>query len=90
MEYTIIITEEEQLSLENIMYDVEDWTLNVVKERARLAGNDIVNLTVQKCLDEGIQIPSTRLDIIKLAYEQNWIINAKNATDAVIANPPVG
>lgn len=90
MEYTINISEEEQLALEHVMYDIEEWTHNFVQERARIAITDIVNLTVEKCLQQGVQVPSTKLDIIKLAYEQNWINNAKNVTDAIIENPPIG
>ena len=86
MNYTITLTEEEQLALEYVMYDIEDWIENFTKERARVATDEIVKLTVEKCLANNVPIPGSKLDMIKLAYEQDWIDTAKNRTDLAQVN----
>jgi hypothetical protein len=81
MQYTIELTEEEKLSLEYVAYDPKEWIENCVRERCRIAKEEIVDLTVEKCLQNNIQVPGTKLDIIKLSYEQGWIKSAKDRTD---------
>jgi len=82
MQYTIELTEEEKLSLEYVAYDPKEWIENCFKERSRIAKEEIVYLTIEKCLQNNIQVPGTKLDIIKLAYEQGWIKSAKDVSDS--------
>ena len=82
MQYTIELTEEEKLSLEYVTYDPTEWIVNCTKERCRIAEKEIIDLTVEKCLQNNIQVPGTKLDIIKLAYEQGWIKSAKDVSDS--------
>ncbi len=51
----------------------QEWIENAAKERARIAIDDIVNITVQQCLAQGMQIPSTKADMVTLAFEQGWV-----------------
>ena len=80
-QYTIQLNEEEQLSLEYVVYDPADWIENFTKERARIATEEIIKNTVEKCLQNNIQLPGSKLDIVKLAYNQGWIKTAKIRTD---------
>ncbi len=92
MQYTIELTEEEKLSLEYVAYDPKEWIENCVRERCRIAKEEIVDLTVEKCLQNNIQVPGTKLHIIKLAYEQGWIKTAKDMSDSysVYTNESIG
>lgn len=87
MNYTINLTEEEQLALEFVMYDVSKWVENFTQDRARIATDEIVQLTVEKCLSNNVPIPGSKIDIIKLAYEQGWIQSARTRTDQSETTP---
>ena len=84
MTYTIELTLTEKLAMEYIAYDPQDWVKNAMKERARLAIEDIVKIAVDKFLEIGQAIPGSKEEIVAAAYENNWIQTAKDRTD----NPP--
>ena len=81
MNYTITLTETEKLAMEYIAYDPQNWVENAMKERARLAIEDIVKIAVDKFLEAGQTIPGSREEIVAAAYENNWIQTAKYRTD---------
>jgi hypothetical protein len=86
MNYTITLTDTEKLAMEYIAYDPQDWVENAMKERARLAIEEIVKIAVDKFLEAGQTIPGSREEIVAAAYENNWIQTAKDKTD----NAPTG
>ena len=79
--YTITLTETEKLAMEYIAYDPQDWVENAMKERARLAIEDIVKIAVGKFLEAGQTIPGSREEIVAAAYTNGWIQTAKYTTD---------
>ena len=81
MNYTIELTETEKLAMEYIAYDPQNWVENAMKERARLAIEDIVKIAVDKFLEAGQTIPGSKEEIVAAAYENNWIETAKDRTD---------
>jgi hypothetical protein len=81
MEYTVTLTDTEKLAMEYIAYDPQDWIENVVKERARLATEEIVKLAVEKFLEAGQSIPGSREEIVAAAYTNDWIQTLKYKTD---------
>jgi len=86
MNYTIELTETEKLAMEYIAYDPQTWVENAMKERARLATEEIVKIAVDKFLEANQTIPGSREEIVAAAYENNWIQTAKYRTD----NAPTG
>lgn len=86
MNYTITLTETEKLAMEYIAYDPQDWVENAMKERARIATEEIVKLSVDKFLEAGQTIPGSREEIVAAAYANDWIQTAKYRTD----NAPTG
>ena len=86
MNYTIELTETEKLAMEYVAYDPQDWVENAMKERARLATEEIVKIAVDKFLEANQTIPGSREEIVAAAYENNWIQTAKYRTD----NAPTG
>ncbi len=54
--YTITLTEAENKALSVVALSQDDWIQNAVHERCRIAIEEIVALTVQKCLETNTQI----------------------------------
>ena len=81
MNYTITLTETEKLAMEYIAYDPQDRVDNAMKERARLAIEEIIKIAVDKFLEAGQPIPGSREEIVAAAYSNNWIQTAKYITD---------
>jgi hypothetical protein len=72
MNYTIALTAAEDAALSYAAFSQDDWIQNAVHERCRIAIDEIVGITVQKCLDNGVQLPGTKDAIVALAFEQGW------------------
>jgi hypothetical protein len=88
MNYTITLTETEDLALSYAALDQQDWINNAVHERCRVAIDEIVQYTVQKCLDANISIPSTRDDIVALAFSQGWVLTGAQRNQLSSQNQP--
>lgn len=76
MNYTIALTAAEDAALSYVAFSQDDWIQNAVHERCRIAVDEIVALTVQKCLDNGVQLPGTKDAIVALAFERGWVKTA--------------
>lgn len=74
--YTINYTETEDMAMQYAALSVDDWIQNAAHERARIAIDEIVQIGVQKCLENNIQIPSSKDDIVDLAFERGWVKTA--------------
>jgi hypothetical protein len=74
--YTVTLTNAENLALSQVAASQQAWIDNVVKERARVAINDIVTLAVAKYLDANISIPATREEIVQDAFDRGWVTAA--------------
>lgn len=74
--YTIELTAAEDAALSYVAFSQNDWIQNAVHERCRIAIEEIVQITVQKCLQTGIQIPGSKEDMVALAFDQGWVKSA--------------
>ena len=72
----IELTETQFKGLEYAALSPQEWAENAVTERARIANDEIVQLTVQHCLDNGIQVPATRELIVAYAFDNNVVKTA--------------
>ena len=81
MNYTITLTDTEKSAMEYIAYEPQDWVENAMKERARIAIEEIVKLAVDKFLEANQTIPGSREEIVAAAYTNGWIQTAKYRTD---------
>ncbi len=77
---TISLTDTEKKALETVMIDIEDWTDNVVTNRARIVKLEIISLLVSHCNANSIDIATGEdaqvtqaydLGIVKTAVQQN-------------------
>jgi hypothetical protein len=71
--YTITLTEAENKALSYAALSQDDWIQNAIHERCRLAIDEIVALTVQKCLETNTAIPGNKDAMVDLAFIQGWV-----------------
>lgn len=76
MQYNIQLSAAEDAALSFVAYSQDEWIQNAVHERCRIAIDEIVQITVAKCLETGIQIPSSKDDMVTLAFSEGWIKTA--------------
>jgi hypothetical protein len=81
---TIELTDTQYKGLEYAALSPQDWAENAVTERCRIANDDIVQLTVQHCLDNGIQVPATRELIVAYAFDNDVVKTAAERNAEVI------
>ena len=87
--YTVTLTDTQDLGLQYAALSPQDWITNAVTERARIAADEIVQLTVQHCLDNGEAIPLTREAIVAHAFDHGVVKTAaqRNAEAEAAALP---
>jgi hypothetical protein len=76
MNYTVTLSAAEDAALSYAALSQQDWIDNAVHERARIAIEEIVQITVQKCLDSGTQIPGSKDEMVALAFSEGWVKTA--------------
>lgn len=69
MEIKIILTETEAKALAYVAYDPQEWAENAVKERARIAIEEIFQMEIQRMLDDPntTEIPADRESVVLTA-----------------------
>ena len=73
---TITLTDTQYKGLEYAAASPQDWAENAVTERCRIANDEIVQMTVAHCLDNGIQVPATREAIVAYAFDNGIVKTA--------------
>lgn len=73
---TIEISDTQFKGLEYALASPQEWVENAAVTRATRANDEIVNLTVQHCLDNGIQIPANREEIVAYAFNNGVVKTA--------------
>lgn len=83
-QYQITLTDTEDKALAFVCGSQDDWIQNAVHERCRVAIEEIVQITVAKCLATGIQIPGTKEAMVELAFNQGWVQTAAESHAAAV------
>ena len=73
---TITLTDTQYKGLEYAAASPQDWAENAITERARIANDEIVQMTVAHCLDNGVQVPTTREAIVAYAFDNGIVKTA--------------
>lgn len=76
--YSITFSELEELGMQYVCADTNDWVNNACKERARLAVEEAFNDAVNAFISRGEAMPGSKEEIIKLAYQKGYIIPYKD------------
>ena len=71
--YTVGITTGEYKALQYVMIDQKDWIENAIKNRARIASDEIVNLYTQFKVNKGEAITAVGTTVIDAAYSEGVI-----------------
>ena len=72
--YTVGITKGEYKALEYVMIDQNDWVKNALKNRARIASEEIINLYTQFKINKGEAITAVGTTaVIEAAYAEGVI-----------------
>ena len=72
--YTVGITTGEYKALQHVMVDQQDWIENAIKNRARIASDEIVNLYTQFKINKGEAITAVGTTaVIEAAYAEGVI-----------------
>lgn len=74
--YNITLTTAENAALSHVALSPDDWIQNAVHERCRVAIEEIVALTVQKCLETNTAIPGSKDAMVDLAFANGWVKTA--------------
>jgi len=62
--YTITLSDAEDKALGVVAFSQDDWIQNAVKERCRIAMEEIIAAEVQRLLGEGKSITGSKDDIV--------------------------
>ena len=72
--YTVGITTGEYKALEYVMVDQNDWITNAIKNRARIASDEIINLYTQFKINKGEAITAVGTTaVIEAAYAEGVV-----------------
>ena len=72
--YTVGITTGEYKALEYVMVDQNDWITNALKNRARIASDEIINLYTQFKINKGEAITAVGTTaVIEAAYAEGVV-----------------
>jgi hypothetical protein len=78
-QYTVTLTDVEELALSHVVLDHQWWIDNAVHERCRAAIDDIAKIAVEKCFELSIQVPANKEATVQLAFDQGWVKSVAQA-----------
>jgi len=71
--YTVTLSSAEDDALSYVAHSQQEWIDNAIHERARLAIDEIAQITIAKCLELNIQIPGSKDEMVALGFEMGWV-----------------
>ena len=71
--YNVTLTDAENQALSYAAVDPEEWISNAVKQRARIAVDEIVKIAVDKFLEANETIPGSKDEIVAEAFLRGWV-----------------
>ena len=88
MDITITLTDTEYKALEYAAVSVQDWADNALKNRARIAKDEIIALLVKHCNENAIQLATGEDAQVAQAYELGVVKTAVERQAEAEANLP--
>jgi hypothetical protein len=73
---TVELTDTQLKGLEYAALSPQDWADNALTNRARIANDEIVQIVMNHCLDNGIQVPATREAIVAYGFDNGIVKTA--------------
>jgi len=84
--YTVTLTDAEDKALHVVAMSAQEWIDNAVKERCRLAIDEIVNAEVQRKLAAGESITGSKDDIVMAANVESAVEKQARLEAEMLAN----
>jgi hypothetical protein len=75
-QYSLTLSDAQDKALSMAATSQQEWITAVVHERCRVAIEEIVATTVQKCLETNTPIPGSKDEMVTLAFAQGWVKTA--------------
>jgi hypothetical protein len=72
-QYTIELTQAEDMALAYAAFSQQEWIDGAVKNRCRVAIEEIMQVALQKSIETSTQLPVTQDEIVMLAFEKGWV-----------------
>jgi len=89
MDYTVTLTEAENLALQYAAADPQEWIDNAAHNRARIAIDEICDLYVKTKLESNQPITATnKPDMVLAAYEEGLVKTAAQRNEESSASLP--
>lgn len=76
--YTITLTDTEAQAFTYAAVSPQEWIQNAAQYRSTVAIDDIVKICVEQCLATQTPIPSTKDEMVTLAFEKGWVVPLAN------------
>jgi len=76
-QYSVTLSAAEDAALSVVALSQNDWIQNAVRSRCISAIDEIVALTVQKCLETNTAIPGSKDAMVELALTNGWVKTAE-------------
>lgn len=74
--YTINLTKAQDDALSFAVADQKEWIETAINHRCDVAINEIVQISLQKSFETGIQLPTSKDEIVELAFQKGWVKTA--------------
>lgn len=74
--YTVTLTDAEDQALSYAALSQQEWIQGASAYRANVAVDEIVNICVQQCITNNIQIPGSKDEMVSLAFSEGWVKSA--------------
>ena len=84
MQITITLTDEQVQALTYNHIDFEFYLNSITVGQVGVAVDEVSKICIEKCLETGTQIPSSKTDMVALAFANGWV---KTAVDRQLAAP---
>jgi len=85
MQITITLTDAQVLALSYSHTDFDFFINSIATGQIGVAENEIVDITVKHCLDNGIAVPATRAEIVQYAFDNGVVKTAADRAAAASA-----
>jgi len=85
---TVTLTDTELKALEYAAYSPQDWADNALKNRARIAKDEIIALLVKHCNENNVQLATGEDAQVTQAFDLNVVKTAAERQAEIDANLP--
>jgi hypothetical protein len=85
---SIELSDVEMKTFEFVADDPQFWAENLVRSRIKMGADEITQTVVKHCLDNGLEIPASRDEIIMFGFDQNIVKTVQEHNQWVLDNSP--